>query len=106
QQWRAARLNSLPYTTLFRCPPEDPGSMLGPQGGPHSDIQIRPAAADDAERVRRFLTGLSLHTQTLRFFAGLSRPAASLVRTLLEIGRASCRESAASAASDGAAHDA
>jgi GNAT superfamily N-acetyltransferase len=59
--------------------------MLGTQGGPHSDIQIRPATADDAERVRRFLTGLSLHTQTLRFFAGLSRPAASLVRTLLEV---------------------
>ncbi|NUR85336.1 MAG: GNAT family N-acetyltransferase [Nonomuraea sp.] len=47
--------------------------------------QIRPARPDDEEPVRRFLTGLSLHTQTLRFFSGVGRPASSLVRTLIAI---------------------
>ncbi|SEN05461.1 GNAT family N-acetyltransferase [Nonomuraea pusilla] len=47
--------------------------------------QIRPVRPDDEEGVRRFLSGLSLHTQTLRFFTGVSRPAASLVRTLLAV---------------------
>jgi acetyltransferase len=47
--------------------------------------QIRPARTDDDERIRRFLAGLSLHTRTLRFFTGFSRPAASLVRTLLAV---------------------
>ncbi|MEQ4715916.1 GNAT family N-acetyltransferase [Nonomuraea sp. B19D2] len=45
--------------------------------------QIRPARVGDEERIRRFLAGLSLHTQTLRFFTGVSTPAAGLVRTLL-----------------------
>ncbi|NJP91502.1 GNAT family N-acetyltransferase [Nonomuraea sp. FMUSA5-5] len=47
--------------------------------------QIRPARQDDEERIRRFLAGLSLHTQTLRFFTGVSTPAAALVRTLLSV---------------------
>ncbi|MFI7133348.1 GNAT family N-acetyltransferase [Nonomuraea sp. NPDC050153] len=47
--------------------------------------QIRPARPDDEERIRRFLTGLSLHTQTLRFFTGISVPAPGLVRTLLAL---------------------
>ncbi|MEV0198340.1 GNAT family N-acetyltransferase [Nonomuraea sp. NPDC050691] len=47
--------------------------------------QIRPARADDEERIGRFLTGLSLQTQTLRFFTGVSRPAASLVRALIAL---------------------
>ncbi|WP_431925535.1 N-acetyltransferase family protein [Nonomuraea jabiensis] len=47
--------------------------------------QIRPARPDDEERIRRFLAGLSLHTQTLRFFTGVSTPAAGLVRTLLAL---------------------
>ncbi|MBN6050584.1 GNAT family N-acetyltransferase [Nonomuraea sp. RK-328] len=47
--------------------------------------QIRPARADDEERIRRFLCGLSLRTQTLRFFTGVSRPAASLVRALIAL---------------------
>ncbi|MGW0482940.1 N-acetyltransferase family protein [Nonomuraea sp. NPDC003214] len=46
---------------------------------------IRPARADDDERVRRFLAGLSLQTQTLRFFTGVTRPSASLVRTMVEV---------------------
>ncbi|MEV4107859.1 GNAT family N-acetyltransferase [Nonomuraea sp. NPDC049695] len=45
--------------------------------------QIRPARAGDEERIRRFLAGLSLHTQTLRFFTGISTPAPALVRALL-----------------------
>ncbi|GAA2297272.1 hypothetical protein GCM10010149_52250 [Nonomuraea roseoviolacea subsp. roseoviolacea] len=47
--------------------------------------QIRPARPDDEERIGRFLRGLSLHTQTLRFFTGVSRPAASLVRALIAL---------------------
>ncbi|WP_113699029.1 GNAT family N-acetyltransferase [Nonomuraea lactucae] len=47
--------------------------------------QIRPARADDDERIRRFLAGLSLHTQTMRFFTGIPRPTASLVRALLAV---------------------
>lgn len=46
---------------------------------------IRPARVDDEERIRRFLAGLSLHTQTLRFFAGVSRPTAAVVRALIEV---------------------
>ncbi|TYB56381.1 GNAT family N-acetyltransferase [Nonomuraea sp. PA05] len=45
--------------------------------------QIRPVRQDDEDRIRRFLAGLSLHTQTLRFFTGVSTPAAALVRALL-----------------------
>jgi GNAT superfamily N-acetyltransferase len=52
--------------------------------------QIRPARPDDEERIRRFLAGLSLHTQTLRFFTGISRPATGLVRTLLAVDE--CRD--------------
>ena len=47
--------------------------------------QIRPARPDDEERIGRFLAGLSLHTQTLRFFTGLGRPPASLVRLLVAL---------------------
>ena len=47
--------------------------------------QIRPARPDDEERIRRFLTGLSLHTQTLRFFTGVTSPNAGLVRALLAV---------------------
>ncbi|MBG0819844.1 GNAT family N-acetyltransferase [Planomonospora sp. ID91781] len=52
---------------------------------PGAEAGIRPARVDDEERIRRFLSGLSLHTQTLRFFTGLGRPAASLVRALLAV---------------------
>jgi acetyltransferase len=46
---------------------------------------IRPTRADDEEGIRRFLSGLSVHTQTLRFFAGVGRPAAAVVRALIEV---------------------
>ncbi|MFI6604071.1 GNAT family N-acetyltransferase [Nonomuraea sp. NPDC050536] len=52
--------------------------------------QIRPARSDDEEGVRCFLSGLSLHTQTLRFFSGLGRPAAGLVRALIAVDE--CRD--------------
>ncbi|MET8332770.1 GNAT family N-acetyltransferase [Streptosporangium canum] len=50
---------------------------------PGDGVEIRPVRADDEERVRRFLAGLSPRTQTLRFFTGVNRPSASLVRALL-----------------------
>ncbi|MEV4101305.1 GNAT family N-acetyltransferase [Nonomuraea sp. NPDC049649] len=59
--------------------------MSGTQGDSLSGVLIRTAACEDAERVRSFLTGLSLGTQTLRFFTGVSRPAASMVRALVEV---------------------
>ncbi|MBG0814435.1 GNAT family N-acetyltransferase [Planomonospora sp. ID82291] len=52
---------------------------------PGADVEVRPARTDDEERIRRFLAGLSPRTQTLRFFTGLGRPAASLVRALLVV---------------------
>ncbi|GIH26948.1 hypothetical protein Aph01nite_52580 [Acrocarpospora phusangensis] len=48
-----------------------------------TQVEIRPTDTDDEERVRAFLLGLSLHTQTHRFFAGLTRPSASMLRALL-----------------------
>ncbi|WP_219462494.1 GNAT family N-acetyltransferase [Nonomuraea rhizosphaerae] len=47
--------------------------------------QIRPARQDDDDGIRRFLAGLSLHTQTLRFFTGVGAPAASLVSALIAV---------------------
>jgi predicted N-acetyltransferase YhbS len=47
--------------------------------------QIRPARPDDYERIRCFLTRLSLHTQSLRFFTGLGTPATSLVCALIAV---------------------
>jgi GNAT superfamily N-acetyltransferase len=46
-------------------------------------IEIRPTRMDDEARVGAFLAGLSLHSQTLRFFTGVSRPTASFVRVLI-----------------------
>ncbi|MFG2071552.1 acetyltransferase [Nonomuraea maritima] len=47
--------------------------------------QIRPVRPDDEEGIRRFLAGLSLHTQTLRFFTGVAAPVPGLVRALLAV---------------------
>lgn len=52
---------------------------------PGGAVEIRPARPDDEEAVRRFLGGLSPRTQALRFFAGMGRPSASFVRTLLAV---------------------
>lgn len=46
-------------------------------------VEIRPAGPEDEERVRLFLQGLSPETVTHRFFVGLGRPSASLVRAML-----------------------
>ncbi|MFI6889536.1 GNAT family N-acetyltransferase [Streptosporangium canum] len=64
--------------TQLARPRRDPVRAL-----PGDGVEIRPVRADDEERVRRFLAGLSPRTQTLRFFAGVNRPSASLVRALL-----------------------
>src|SRR4051794_35211788 len=48
-------------------------------------VEIRPARMNDAERIRCFLAGLSARTQTQRFFTGIPRPSASLVRVLLTV---------------------
>ncbi|MER6824739.1 GNAT family N-acetyltransferase [Streptosporangium sp. NPDC000563] len=48
-------------------------------------VEIRPARPGDEEGIRRFLGGLSPRTRALRFFAGMSRPSASFVRTLLAV---------------------
>ncbi|SNS95749.1 Ribosomal protein S18 acetylase RimI [Streptosporangium subroseum] len=48
-------------------------------------IEIRPARMDDEERIRCFLAGLSTRTQTQRFFTGVNRPSASMVRALLTV---------------------
>jgi GNAT superfamily N-acetyltransferase len=45
-------------------------------------IQIRPASAQDREAMISFVTGLSLRTQSLRFFAAMPRPGPGLLRRL------------------------
>ncbi|GAA5081861.1 hypothetical protein GCM10023259_090540 [Thermocatellispora tengchongensis] len=52
---------------------------------PFEAIEVRPARPGDEEPVRRFLAGLSLRTQTLRFFTGVSRPSRTLLRALLAV---------------------
>jgi GNAT superfamily N-acetyltransferase len=47
---------------------------------------IRPAAPGDAERLRRFLTGLSAQTTQSRFFTGLGRIPDRLLAWLLPAG--------------------
>ncbi|WP_230878405.1 GNAT family N-acetyltransferase [Planomonospora sp. ID67723] len=61
-------------------PRRDPVRVL-----PGDGVEIRPARMDDEERIRSFLEGLSVQTQTLRFFTGVGRPAASMVRALLAV---------------------
>lgn len=47
--------------------------------------EIRPARMDDERRVRAFVEGLSPKSQTLRFFAGVTRPSRSLLRSLIAV---------------------
>jgi ribosomal protein S18 acetylase RimI-like enzyme len=44
--------------------------------------QVRPAAGDDAEAIREFITGLSVRTQYFRFFTAVSPPSRGLLRAL------------------------
>ncbi|MBO3750217.1 GNAT family N-acetyltransferase [Streptosporangiaceae bacterium NEAU-GS5] len=46
-------------------------------------VEIRPARMDDAERIRDFVCGLSLKSQSQRFFAGVTRPSASLLKSMI-----------------------
>jgi ribosomal protein S18 acetylase RimI-like enzyme len=48
-------------------------------------VELRPARMDDERRVRAFVEGLSLTSQTLRFFTGLTRPDTWLVRTMITV---------------------
>ncbi|MCG5215737.1 GNAT family N-acetyltransferase [Streptosporangium sp. KLBMP 9127] len=57
--------------------------MLGTQVRPADVVEIRLAGPGDEERVRSFLCGLSLATATSRFFAGMTRPSPSVLRSLL-----------------------
>jgi GNAT superfamily N-acetyltransferase len=63
---------------LCAARPQPQGVEIGPQG-----VEIRPARLDDEGRVRLFVLGLSPSTRVQRFFAGLTRPSASLVRTMV-----------------------
>ncbi|GAA0971311.1 hypothetical protein GCM10009555_021980 [Acrocarpospora macrocephala] len=48
-----------------------------------TQVEVRPTRAGDEDGVRKFLLGLSLHTQSHRFFAGVTKPSASMMRALL-----------------------
>nr|WP_062340974.1 GNAT family N-acetyltransferase [Herbidospora sakaeratensis] len=48
-----------------------------------TQVDVRPAGPGDADGVRKFLLDLSLHTQTHRFFAGLTRPTNTLIGAML-----------------------
>jgi ribosomal protein S18 acetylase RimI-like enzyme len=54
-----------------------------PVAGPA--IEIRPARMDDEQRVRAFVESLSLRSQTLRFFSGMTRPDKRLVRAMVAV---------------------
>lgn len=51
-------------------------------GATRSGLQIRSAVAADCEAISSFVTGLSLRTRFLRFFAPVSPPSPSLLRGL------------------------
>ena len=67
--------------------------MMGTQVGPPpvitarqgTSVELRPARMDDEQRVREFLSGLSPASRTLRFFTGLARPTAALLRALVTV---------------------
>jgi RimJ/RimL family protein N-acetyltransferase len=52
-----------------------------------SGVSIRPAAEADAERLRRFLAGLSTRTAYQRFFSGLGPVSNAMLARLLPHGR-------------------
>lgn len=81
---------------MYGNAPEVPGDVTAVPGDvtavsgdvtavPGGAVEIRPARPDDEEGVRRFLGGLSPRTQARRFFAGMGRPSAGFVRTLLAV---------------------
>ncbi|MEV5412029.1 GNAT family N-acetyltransferase [Thermopolyspora sp. NPDC052614] len=74
-QTQLQRAGAIPRTSLA------PGEAEAIKAG--AAVEIRPARMDDERRIRDFILGLSLRTQTLRFFAGVPRPAASLVRAMI-----------------------
>jgi GNAT superfamily N-acetyltransferase len=56
--------------------------MFRTQEEPGSSFQVGPAGPGDAGRISDFISGLSLRSQFLRFFASVTRPSPSLLRAL------------------------
>jgi GNAT superfamily N-acetyltransferase len=50
--------------------------------GTQPGFTIRPACGSDGEDLRRFVAGLSPRTRYLRFFAGLPKPTAAMIRRM------------------------
>ncbi|MFC7386367.1 GNAT family N-acetyltransferase [Sphaerisporangium rhizosphaerae] len=59
-----------------------------PGTAPVAAVRVRPARMDDEDRVRAFVAGLSLRSQSLRFFGGVSRPGRALVSAMVTVGEA------------------
>jgi GNAT superfamily N-acetyltransferase len=53
-----------------------------PDGAEPPRIEIRPAGRPDAADIRDFISGLSVRTQFLRFFASVAPPSTGLLRRL------------------------
>ncbi len=53
---------------------------------PSRGAEIRPATASDRPAIRSFVAGLSVRTQFLRFFAAVSSPSGSLLRSMCGAG--------------------
>jgi ribosomal protein S18 acetylase RimI-like enzyme len=77
--------------TLARpVPPTVPPSVPAPPApialrrgsGRAGRYLVRPAAADDAARIRDFVCGLSVRSQYFRFFTAVSPPSSGLLRAL------------------------
>jgi GNAT superfamily N-acetyltransferase len=60
--------------------------MFRTQVEPGSSFQVGPAGPGDAARISDFISGLSLRSQFLRFFASVTRPSPSLLRALTGAG--------------------
>jgi GNAT superfamily N-acetyltransferase len=59
-----------------QAPPDQPDYPDPPP------IEIRPAGQGDAAEIRKFINGLSVRTQFLRFFASVAPPSSGLLRGL------------------------
>lgn len=74
-----------PPVSLPRVAADVPGVPAGVLGVPADTVRVRPARADDGERVRCFLGGLSPRTRAQRFFTEVGDPGTRLVRSLLAV---------------------
>jgi GNAT superfamily N-acetyltransferase len=62
--------------------PDLPDQPHHPCRGEPPRIEIRPAGQPDAADIREFISGLSVRTQFLRFFASVAPPSSGLLRRL------------------------